>query len=114
MNHDKAPAHDACAWVFRQKQNCNHVSTTILTRLGCSWLFPLPKTEDSDERKMFCVDWGDKRKIETLAVDDTKKRVSEMFRGLEKRWCQWIISEGGYFEGDKIDIDKIENWKKWK
>ena len=57
---------------------------------------------------MFCVDWGDKRKIETLAVDDTKKRVSEMFRGLEKRWCQWIISEGGYFEGDKIDIDKIE------
>ena len=37
----------------------------------------LTKPEDTDERK-------DKRKIEKTAVGDTKKRFSEMFRGLEK------------------------------
>ena len=31
-----------------------------------------------------CYDWGDKIKIETGALDDTKKRLSEEFRGLEK------------------------------
>ena len=48
------------------------------------WLFPLPKTKVSDERKAFCYDWRDKRKIETEAVGDIKKRVSEVFLGLEK------------------------------
>ena len=45
--------------------------------------FFLPKTEDTDERKAFCYDLGDKRKIKTGAVGDTKKLVSEVFRGLE-------------------------------
>ena len=35
--------------------------------------------------KAFCYDWGDKNKIETAAVGNTKKLVSEVFRGLEKR-----------------------------
>ena len=69
-------------------------------------LFPLPKTEDTDLRKAFCFDWGDQRKIETRAVDDTKKRVSEVFRGLEKSWHKCIILEGSYFEGNKMVIDK--------
>ena len=47
-------------------------------------LFPVPKTEDNDEIKAFCYDWGDKRIIETGAVGDTKRRVSEVFRDLEK------------------------------
>ena len=68
---------------------------------------PYHKTEDSDERKAYCYDWRDKRKIETQAVGDTKMRLSEMFREVEKkRWHKCIISEGGYFEGDKIVIDK--------
>ena len=51
----------------------------VFTGLGPCWLFPLPKTEDTDERKAFCYDWGDNRKN-----GDTKKRVSEVFQGLEK------------------------------
>ena len=54
---------------------------------GHNWwriIFPLPKTEDTDERKAFCCDWGDRRKIEAAAVGDTKKRFPEVFRGLEK------------------------------
>ena len=43
-----------------------------------------PKTEDTDERKAFCYNWRDQRKIETGAVDDSNKRVSEVFRGFEK------------------------------
>ena len=38
-------------------------------------LLPLPKTEDNDEIKAFCYDWGDKRIIETGAVGDIKERV---------------------------------------
>ena len=52
---------------------------------GPCWLFPLPKTEDLYERKAFYYDWGDKRKIETEAVGDTKKGVSEVFPGLKKK-----------------------------
>ena len=48
----------------------------------------------------------DKRKIGTEAVVNTKKRVSEMFRALEKRWHKCITFEGGYFERDNIVVDK--------
>ena len=34
--------------------------------------------------KSICYDWGDKRYFETRAVGDTKKRVWEVFWGLEK------------------------------
>ena len=34
---------------FWQKQDRNYVSTTIFTGLYSRWLFPLPKTEDTDE-----------------------------------------------------------------
>ena len=46
--------------------------------------FLFPKTKDSNERKAFYYDGGDERKIETGAVDDAKKRVSEVFRQLEE------------------------------
>ena len=65
-------------------QNRNHASTTVFTGLGPRWLFPLSKTEDTDKRKVFFYNWGDKRKIETGAVGVTKKRVSKVFRGLGK------------------------------
>ena len=38
-----------------------------------------------------------KRKIKTGAVDDTKKRVSEVFWGFEKHLHKGILSEVGYF-----------------
>ena len=44
----------------------------------------LPKTEDTDERKTVCYDREDKRKIETGAVGDTIRRVSEVFREMGK------------------------------
>ena len=34
--------------------------------------------------KALCYDWADKRKIETRAVGDTKKRISQVFRVLQK------------------------------
>ena len=43
------------------------------------------KTEYIAEKKVFSYDWGDKRKIETEPVGDTKKRISEVFRGLKKK-----------------------------
>lgn len=56
---------------------------------------PFPKL------KSFCYDWRDKRKFETGGDNNTKKSVSELFWGLEKRR---IISEGDFFKGDKIVI----------
>ena len=52
------------------------------------------------------LDWGDKRKIETGAVGDIKKRVSEAFRELKKTLAYVYFISGGYFEGDKIVIAK--------
>ena len=43
----------------------NHASTTVFTGLGIRGPFPLTKTEETDERKAFDNDWGDKIKIET-------------------------------------------------
>ena len=72
LDHDNAPAH-----------------TLMLVRE----FFPLHKTEDTDERKAFSQNCG--------AVGDTKKRVSEVFEDWKNRWHKCIISEGGYFVGDK-------------
>ena len=48
--------------------------------------------------------------METEAVGDNKKHVSKVFRVLEKkktkRWRQYIISKGSYFEGDNVVTDK--------
>ena len=79
---------DACEWVFGQKQNRNHATTTVFTGLGLRRLFPLPKTErPKTERRgkesvlLWLRRW---KKIETELVGDIKKPVSEVFRGLEK------------------------------
>ena len=62
---------DACAWIFGQKQNHNHASITVFTGIGPRWLFPLLNTEDTDERKTWCYDWGDNRKIDKETVGRT-------------------------------------------
>ena len=86
MHRDNALAQtsDDCAWVFGQKQTRNHGSSTVFTGLGLHCILPLPKAEDKDERKAFCYDWGYKWKIETGAIAETKNRVLEVFRGLDK------------------------------
>ena len=67
---------------------------------------PFPKHEDTDERNAFSYDWGEERKTETVAGGDTKKRVSEVFRELEKKLASVYYTRGDYFEGDKIVIGK--------
>ena len=42
---------DAWVYVFWQKQNSNHASRTVFTGLEPRLRFPLPKTEDTDDRK---------------------------------------------------------------
>ena len=86
MHHDNAPTYDACAWVFCQKQNRNHGSTTVFIGIGPGWPFFLSKTKDNDEKKAFCCAWGEKKNIETEAVGDTKKRISEVVQGLKKKY----------------------------
>ena len=99
LHHDNAPVHiSMLVREFLAKKK------TIIT--DNRWLFPLSKTKDTDERKVFCYDWGNKRKIERGVVGDTKKRLSEGFRELEKTLASVYYICGGYFEGDKIVIDK--------
>ena len=46
----------------------------------------------------------EKSKQELLAVP--KSEIQKCFDDWKKRWHKCIISEGGYFEGVKIVIDK--------
>ena len=46
----------------------------------------------------------EKSKQELLAIP--KSSFQKCFEDWKKCWHKCIISEGGYFEGDKIDIDK--------
>ena len=68
---------------FWTKTNRNHTSTTVFPGFGPRWLFPLPKTEDMDERKAFWYDWGNKINFEIGAVGYTKKSIWEVFRRLK-------------------------------
>ena len=58
LHHDNGPAHISMLVLefLAKKQNRNHASTTVFTRLDPRLLFPLLKTEDTDERKEFCYD----------------------------------------------------------
>ena len=48
------------------KPNIDHVSTTVVTGLGPRRHSLLHKTEDINERKAFCYNLGDARKIESM------------------------------------------------
>ena len=49
----------------------------------------------------------EKSKQELLAIQ--KNVFQKSFEDWKKRWHKFIISEGGFFEGDKIVIDKYIN-----
>ena len=70
---------------LEKKQNRNYASTTVFNGLGPRWLFSLQKTEDTDESKAICYDWGAKRKIETGAVGDTKSKFQKCFEDWKTR-----------------------------
>ena len=50
-----------------------------------SWVhgYDIETKAKSSQCKAFCYDCGDKRKIETGAIGNTKKRDSDVYRGLE-------------------------------
>ena len=50
LHHDNAPAHKSM--IVREFL----ASITVLARLEFRWLLPLPKAEDTNERKAFCYD----------------------------------------------------------
>ena len=81
LHYDNSPAHTSMSerkFLANNKNCIDGSTTTVFIGLGPCWLFPVRKTEDTDERKAFCYDLGEE------AAGDTKKRVSKVFRGLEK------------------------------
>ena len=84
---------------FKQKHCCMDIALEMLPTFNDdvdlfkkaitgdeSWVYgyDIETTAQSSQWKVFCYDLGDKRKIETGAVSDTKICVSDVFRGLEK------------------------------
>ena len=49
----------------------------------------------------------EKSKQELLAIP--KRAFQKCFEDWKKRWHKCLMSEGGYFEGDKIVVDKEIN-----
>ena len=74
LHHDNAPAHTSM------------LVNGFLAKNKTAIMPQSPYSQDlaTDERKAFCYNGGDRRKIKIVAVSDTKKRVSKVFRGLEK------------------------------
>ena len=93
---------DDCMWLFGQKQNCNHVWITVFTGLGLRWLFLFPKLKLSMKGKRFAAigEIKEKSRPELLAIP--KSSFHKCFKDWKKRWYKCIISEGGYFEWNKI------------
>ena len=73
-----------------------------------SWVYgyDIETKAQSSQWKAFCYDLGDKRKIEIKAFGYTNKTFQKYFEDWKKCWHKCIISEVGYFEGDKIVIAK--------
>ena len=68
------------------------------------FLFPKLKTPMKGNRVITIEEIKEKSKQDLLALP--KSAFQKCFQDWKKRWHKCIISEGGYFEGDKIVIDK--------
>ena len=102
LQYDNTPAHTSMLvlWVFGQKQKYTHGSTIAFIGLSHRWLFPLPKTEDTNEIKAICYDWEDKKNRNRNWWIHQKARsrsVARIGKNLAIRY---------YFQVDKIVIDK--------
>ena len=82
--HQITYLYDTCAWVFSQKLNCNHDSTTAFAGLDPLLdFFLFPKLKTSMKGKRFTTIEEIKEKSKQELFGDTKNRVSEVFRRLE-------------------------------
>ena len=66
------------------------------------FLFPNLKTPMKGKCFAIIQEIKEKSKLSLL----TKSEFQKCFEDWKKRWHKYIISEGSYFEGDKIVIDK--------
>ena len=78
--------------------------------------FPKLKTPMRGKRFAKIEEIEEKSKQKRLAIP--KNVFQKCFEGWKKRWNKCIISETGYFEGDKIVINKQintfwKNYNKW-
>ena len=67
-------------------------------------LFPTQKTKLKGKRSATIEEVKENSKQELLAI--SKSAIQKCFDYWKKCWHKCIISEGGYFKGDKIVIDK--------
>ena len=100
----KATSQGHCSWGVDDVQRWSRFAQKG-HNWGWTWLLSFFSSQNwrhrsvGRERKAFCYDWADKRKIETGAVGDTKRRVSEVFRELRNTLAQMYYIWGDYFEG---------------
>ncbi|XP_018050140.1 PREDICTED: uncharacterized protein LOC108688408 [Atta colombica] len=101
LHHDNAPAHTSLLVrnFFGQKQHHNHASVL------CDF-FLFPKLKRSMKGRRFATI----EEIKTTSLEElkaiSKSAYQKCFEEWKKRWHKCIISEGDYFEGDKIDSDE--------
>ena len=79
-----------------------------MTNLGCMAVTLKPKPNHTNGKRFPTIgEIKEKSKQELLAIP--KSVFQKCFEDWKKRWHKCIISEGGYFEGDKIVVDKQIN-----
>lgn len=108
LHHDNAPAHTSM--LVREFLAKN--KTVIMPQPPYSpdlapadfFLFPKLKTPMKGKRFATIEEIKEKSKQELLAIP--KSAFQKCFEDWKKRWHKCIISEGDYFEGDKIVIDE--------
>ena len=108
LHHDNAPAHTSMLVLEFLAKN----KTVIMPQPLYSpyldpadvFLFPKLKTPMKGKRFATIEEIKEKSKHELLAIP--KSAFQKFFEDWKKRWHKCIISEGDYFEGNKIVIDE--------
>ena len=108
LHHDNAPAHTSMLVRDFLAKN----KTVIMPQPPYSpdlapadfFLFPKLKTPMKGKRFAAIEEIKEKSKQELLAIP--KSAFQKCFEDWKKRWHKCIISEGDYFEGNKIVIDE--------
>ena len=106
LHHNNAHSShiEASGWVFGQKWNRNHTSYSPDLAPAGFFLFPKLKTPLKGKRFAMIEEIKEKSKQELLVI--TKSAFQKCFDDWKKCWHKCIVTEGNYFEGDKIVIDK--------
>ena len=88
-------------------------------RIRWTWstlTFPVPKTADTDERKVFCYNWGDKKKSKQKLLAIPRSSFQKCFENWKKRKHKCILTEGVTLKGTgELLINKSIHFEKnWK